>query len=473
MPCWQNCAWLAESVVSDLFIHWRMIMTTFRPASLPAPGATTVQTRSAVKSSHAARVGFWAVLLGLGGFLLWASLAPLDEGVPTPATVSIDTKRKAVQHLSGGIVTEVLVREGDLVKEGQVLLRFDDAVARANFEAVRQRYLGFRAMEGRLLAETEQRASITFHPDVLASGSDPLVSQQMQTQTALLESRRAAIAADVMSMNEGILGLQAQHQGLMVMLAQKKLQLSLLREELAQIRGLVTDGYVPRNRQWELERMAAELESNAADISGNLQRGERSVEELRQRVLQKRSEYKKEVASQLAEVRREGLSDADKLRSVAHDLERMSVRSPTSGQVVQLAFQTPGGVVPAAQKIMDIVPAGDSLLLEAKVPPHVIDRVIAGQAVDVRFSAFAHSPQLTVQGKVVSVSHDVLTDSQSYATYFLARVQVTPEGMATLGKRQLQPGMQAEVVFKTGERSLLTYLLHPLSKRVAAAMKEE
>ena len=150
MPCWQSCAWLVESVVSVLFIYLRMIMTTFRPASLPASDATTVHTRSAAKSSHAARVAFWAVLLGLGSFLLWASLAPLDEGVPTPATVSIDTKRKAVQHLSGGIVSEVLVREGDLVQEGQVLLRFDDAVARANFETVRQRYLGLRAMEGRL-----------------------------------------------------------------------------------------------------------------------------------------------------------------------------------------------------------------------------------------------------------------------------------------------------------------------------------
>jgi membrane fusion protein, protease secretion system len=450
-----------------------MTMTTFRPAFLPASAATTVQPRPAAPVSHAARVAFWAVLLGFGSFLLWAALAPLDEGVPSPATVSSDTKRKAVQHLSGGIVQEVLVREGDLVRDGQVLLRFDDAVARANFETVRQRYLGLRAMEGRLLAETAERATIAFHPDVLAAGSDPLIAQQMQTQTVLLEARRAAIAADVMSMNEGIRGLQAQHQGLMAMLVQKQLQLSLLREELTHTRGLVAEGYVPRNRQLELERMAAELESSAADMSSNLQRGERSVDELRQRVLQKRSEYKKEVASQLAEVRREGLSDADKLRSVTHDLERMSVRSPTTGQVVGLAFQTPGGVVPAAQKIMDIVPAGDSLLLEAKVPPHVIDRVIAGQAVDVRFSAFAHSPQLTVQGKVISVSHDVLTDPQSYAAYFLARVQVTPEGMATLGKRQLQPGMPAEVVFKTGERSLLSYLLHPLSKRVAAAMKEE
>jgi protease secretion system membrane fusion protein len=289
----------------------------------------------------------------------------------------------------------------------------------------------------------------------------------------LLKSRRLALQAELKTIEESSQGQQAQLQAFKTMLQSKQSQRALLDEELRGTQGLVAEGYVPRNRQLELQRMVAEVGSVIAELTGNLQRGERNVGELRQRAILKQLEYNKEVEGQLADVRRDGLSDADKLKAVSNDLARMEIASPSDGQVVGLAFQTAGGVIPAAQKIMDIVPVNEMLLLEAKVAPHLIDRVQAGQTVDVRFSAFAHSPQLVIPASVVSVSHDVLTDPQSYATYFLARVAVTKEGLKTLGSRHMQPGMQAEVVFKTGERSLLTYLLHPLTKRVAAAMKEE
>lgn len=424
-------------------------------------------------SGRPARVALLAVLTGLGIFLLWAALAPLDEGVPSPGSVSIDTKRKAVQHLSGGIVREVLVHEGDQVRQGQVLLRLDDAAARAGFESVRQRYLGLRAMEARLIAEDTDQSTVVFHPDVLASSSDPLIRQQMQTQTQLFHSRRASLQAELMAIEENSQGQQAQLQAFKTMLVSKKTQLALLNEELSNTRALVAEGYAPRNRQLELERMAAEVGATVAELAGNQQRIERGIAESRQRASMRRHDYKKEVEAQLTETRRDGLSDADKLQSVKNDLDRMEIHSPAAGQVIGLAFQTPGGVVSPAQKIMDIVPVGEVLLLEAKVAPHLIDRVQDGQAVDVRFATFAHSPQLVLSGKVESVSHDVLLDPQSNTSYFLARVAVTPEGLKMLGARQMQPGMPVELVFKTGERTLLTYLLHPLIKRMAAAMKEE
>lgn len=438
------------------------------PAAPPAPEAPISDTR------RAARVGLWTLAIGLGGFLLWAALAPLDEGVPSQGMVAIDTKRKAVQHLTGGIVREVIAREGMVVKEGDVLLRLDEAVARASYEAVRQRYLGLRAMQGRLLAEQQNRNRAEFHPDLLEARSDPLIRQQMQTQEQLFRARQESLRADVQSIEESVQGLHAQLQAYESMLASRRSQLALLSEELSNTRELVKEGYAPRNRQLELERMTAESNSSIADLVGNSTRARRSIAELRQRMIVRQQEYRKEVEAQLAEVTREVLADAERYVAVKADLDRLDIRAPASGQVVGLAIQTVGGVVQAGQKLMDVVPEDQALLLEARVAPNLIDKVHAGLLADIRFSSFAHSPQLVVAGKVVSVSGDLLTDPQNpQASYYLARVGVTPEGLKTLGQRQMQPGMPAEVIIKTGERSMLTYLLHPLTKRLAASMKEE
>jgi protease secretion system membrane fusion protein len=422
---------------------------------------------------HPGRIGLWALAVGFGGFLLWASLAPLDEGVPATGIVAIDTKRKAVQHLSGGIVKEVLVREGDAVQEGQLLIRLDSAVARANYESVRQRYLGLRAMQGRLQAEQAGLGSIVFHPDLQAAASDPLIRQQIQTQEQLFMTRRSLLRSDLQSFEESIQGQEGLLQAYDGMLSSRKSQLSLLNEELSNLRGLVKEGYAPRNRQLEMERMVADSNTSIADLQGNTIRARRAIGELRQRIMSRQQEFRKEVETLLADVSREVLSDNEKLHAVTDDLGRTEIKAPASGQVVGLAVQTVGGVIAPGQKLMDIVPKDASLLLEAHVAPHLIDRVHSDLPVDVRFSSFAHSPQLVVGGKVVSISGDLLTEPQTNVSYYLARVQVTPEGLKKLGTRQLQPGMPVEVIFKTGERSMLTYLLHPLTKRLAASMTEE
>ncbi len=442
------------------------------PQPSPAP-AKPAPAASAGGVGSPARLGLWALGLGFGGFLLWAALAPLDEGVPATALVTVDTKRKTVQHLSGGIVREVLVHEGQRVKEGQILFRLVDEVSRANYEAVRQRYLGFRAMQGRLLAERSGLSKIDFHPDLKTATADPLVVQQMLTQEQLFLSRRASLQAELRGLEESIQGQQALITAYAGMAQNRGSQLALLKEELENIRGLVKEGYAPRNRQLELERMVAEAGAVGAELQGNSVRAQKTILELRQRILMRQQEARKEVESQLADVSRELQADAEKLRAVTEDLARTDIRATASGQVVGLAVQTVGGVVQAGQKLMDIVPEDESLILEARVPPNVIDRVKTGLPVDIRFSSFANSPQLVVDGAVLSISGDLLTDAQTNASYYLARVNVTPEGLKKLGKRQMQPGMPAEVVLKTGERSMLTYILHPLTKRLAASMTEE
>ena len=439
----------------------------------PGESPDALENVAKLRSSSPGRLGLWALAIGFGGFLLWAGLAPLDEGVPAAGMVAIDTKRKAVQHLSGGIVQEVLVREGDEVQEGQLLIRLDSAVARSNYESVRQRYLGLRAMQGRLLAEQSEQASITFHPDLVAASTDPLIRQQMQNQEQLFMTRRSLLRSDLQSIEESIQGQEGLLAAYKGMLENRTSQLRLLNEELGHLRGLVKEGYAPRNRQLELERMVADSSTAIADLMGNSERARRAIGEMRQRALSRKQEYRKEVETQLADVNREVQADSEKMRAVSDDLARTEIRAPASGQVVGLAVQTVGAVVQSGQKLMDIVPKDAPLILEAHVAPHLIDRVHNDLLVDVRFSSFAHSPQLVVDGKVVSISADLLTEPQTNVSYYLARVEVTPEGLKRLGKRQLQPGMPVEVIFKTGERSMLTYLLHPLTKRLAASMTEE
>lgn len=443
----------------------------------PAATITTVKpTRDNARHSdlgRAGRIGLWALGIGFGGFLLWAAFAPLNEGIPSQGHVAIDTKRKSVQHLTGGIIKEVLIGEGDQVKEGQLLIKLDDAAAKANFESVRQRYLGMRASQGRLMAEQNGQNTITFHPDLLAAASDPLIRQQTLNQEQLFQSRKAALRADLQGIEESIQGQQGLVQSYEGMSGNRRNQLALLNEELGNTRGLVKEGYAPRNRQLELERQVSESSTAIAELQGNAIRAKRTVAEMRQRAIVRQQEYRKEVESQLADATREALSDSGKFLALQDELARTEIRSPASGQVVALAIQTIGGVIAPGQKLLDVVPANESLLLETRVPPNLIDSVKAGMPVDVRFSSFARSPQLVVQGKVVSISADLLTDPQNGIAYYLARVALTPEGLKMLGKRQMQPGMPVEVVLRTGERSMLTYLLHPLTKRIAASMNEE
>jgi protease secretion system membrane fusion protein len=437
------------------------------------PGQDLSSLAAYANTGRAGRVGLWALGIGFGGFLLWASFAPLDEGVPAQGTVALDTKRKAVQHLSGGIVKEVLVGEGQRVQTGQILLRLDDAVARANYEAQRQRYLALRAMEGRWQAELAGQEKITFHPDLVAAAADPLIKQQMLTQEQLLRSRRASYAADVQSVEEGIEGQKALLSSYRGMEGNRSSQLASINEELKNTRSLVADGYAPRNRQLELERMTSDASASITELQGNTLRAQRSINEFRQKIIARQQEYRKEVETGLADVSREVQGDQQKYLALQNDLGRTEIKSPAEGQVVGLTVQTVGAVIAAGQKIMDIVPDNEGVLVEARVVPNLIDKVHAGLPVDVRFSSFANSPQLVVQGKVTSVSGDLLQDAANTPPYYLARVEITPEGKAELGKRVMQPGMPAEVVFKTGERTMMKYLLHPLAKRLAASMKEE
>ena len=448
----------------------RLTMTQPVPDNVHAIEAYAQQT------SHT-RKGALILLAGVVGFVVWAAYAPLDEGVPTEGQVSVESNHRVVQHFSGGIVSSLLVHEGQQVKVGDVLFKLDEQASKARYEEVRQRYAGLRAQEDRLRAEQLNRAVIEFHPDLLKLQDDPLIQQQMRNQSQLLTARTSALAADIAGKRESIAGYQAMIQGYQGMLASHESQLVLLEEQLQGLRALTTEGYAPRNQQNDLEQRVAALHGERANTQANIIRTQRAILELQQQINQRNQLEHKEMDAEMAQVKLQVEADAQKLVALRDELGRTEIRSPASGQVVGLQVHTLGAVIQPGQKLMDIVPSGESLIIDAQIPPHLIDKIHAGQAADVRFSTFSNSPQLLAEGRLKSVSSDLLTKPaatlEGSQSYYLARIVLTEKGMQALQGRQLQPGMPVQVVIKTGERTLWDYWMHPLSKRLAASMKEE
>jgi protease secretion system membrane fusion protein len=420
------------------------------------------------------RLGLWVLVVGFALFVLWAALAPLDEGVVAPATVSTETRRQAIQHQQGGVIRRVAVLEGQPVKAGDLLVELEEAASRAGFESVRQNYLAQRASESRLLAELAGDARIRFHEDLVRE-ADAVSMQLMAAQERLFQARRSALTAEIAAAEESVAGLRSQIVGLQEVIASRRAQRELLMRQLEGVRAMAAEGYAPRNQVLQLEQQVAELQGSMADAEAQLQRTRNAIAEAQLRITQRREEAVKEVSAQLADVRREVQANQERLVATGAELARTQIVAPIDGQVVGLAVSGVGGVVSAGQRIMEIVPQRATLLLDARVPTHVIDRVRAGDATEVRFSGFVDAPTLVVHGRVLSLSGDAISEQVGgmVNSYYLARVELTPEGQQALGGRAMHPGMPAEVLVKTGERSLLTYLLHPLTKRIAAAMKEE
>ena len=418
------------------------------------------------------RGGATFLLGGLALALLWIMFAPIDEGVPANGTFMVDTKRKAVQHQHGGVISQIAVREGQDVKAGDILVTLDDTQVRADYEGSRKRYLGARAAESRLLAEQTGERSITFPEDEVAAG-DPLWPEYMRVQADLFAGRRGALSSELAALDEATRNNQEAARNHERQLAFKTRQHQALVEERDGMGELAKEGYAPRNKLLELERLVSEAEARMSELQFEMTRAQRNAAELKLKRMQREQEYRKEVASEMAAVRLELAVEGERLKAARDVLERTRIKAPVSGAVVGLASQTVGGVIAAGARIMDVVPRNEALIFEAQVPPTLIHRVSVGQLASIRFSNFGTAPMLTVDSRVISVSADLLTDPATNIAYYLARVQVTPDGEKALGSHSLQPGMPAEIVIKTGERSMLAYLLHPLIRRFSTSMTEE
>jgi protease secretion system membrane fusion protein len=430
-----------------------------------------------VNTQQPIRLGAAVLVVGLGAFLLWAGFAPLDQGVPASGTVAIETRKKTIQHSTGGVVKDVLVKEGQWVKEGDVLIEVSDTQARANNETIRQAYLSQRAVEARLEAELKNAGSILFGTDITANKADPFVQQLMLTQQNLFTARRASFEAEVSALQQSIQALKDQLWGVDQSLANRLVQIQLQEKHLKSIKTLAEEGYAPKNQVLQMEQTQTELKTALSDLKSNQARLSRSIEESQFRMAQRKQDYQKDVMGILAEVKKEVQAGKERLTTTSEELVRTQIKSPVDGQVVGMSISATGGVVMAGQKLMDVVPKSEALLVDAKVQPHIIDKVQTGMDVSVRFNTFANTPQLVVPGKLVALTSDVITDPSAgmggISSYYLGRVEITPEGLKVLGSRVLQPGMPTEVLFKVGERTLLQYIMYPLTKRIAASLKEE
>lgn len=430
----------------------------------------------AVKTDHAhfSRIGWIIVLLGFGGFMIWAFFAPLDKGVPVPGTVMVASNRKAIQHPTGGRVEDILVKEGDVVKAGQVLVKMNDVAVRAAAASSRAQYFNDRAVEARLIAERDGKSKVSFADELTeAARIDPSVAGNVSLQQLLFSSRQSALQSELAGIDQGIAGLKIQTEGLQNSLASKQEQLVFLKEQLAGMRDLAKDGYVARNRLLELERTYAQLNGSISEDIGNLGHSKSQMLEFALRRSQRQQEYQKEVRTQLTDIQKEIEVLQNRLMSQDYDLANALVTAPVDGTVVGLSVFTRGGVVQPGFRMMDIVPSEDPLIVEGMVPVNLIDKVQVGLPVEMIFSAFNQNKAPHIPGIVIQVSADRLTDEKTGTPYYKLEAKVAPEGLKKIAALAIRPGMPVEIFVKTGERSLMSYLMKPIVDRAKTSLSEE
>jgi len=419
------------------------------------------------------RWGWLLLLVGFGGFLLWAGLAPLDAGTPASGLVVVSGNRKAVQPLTGGKISEISIKDGDLVKEGQVLIRLDPTQARSQLDIATGQWYSSMAVEARMMAERLGLETIRFPEELLKNQTDPRAANAISLQTALFLTRKRSFAGEMTVVKESIGGTLAQIQGLEESKKAKQEQLRLLQEELRNQRELANEGYLPRNRLSEQERLVASINGAISEDIGNIGRARQSVAEAKARMNTREQELRKEVESQLTEVQKESSALVNRIQALKFELANTEIKAPVEGIVVGLNVHTIGGVVGAGAALMEIVPASERLKIEAQIAPHLIDKVHPGLDVDIMFPAFNQATTPHVPGKLVNVSADVLFEQKQNLPYYKASVEVTEEGMKALRHHQIRPGMPAEVFMRAGERTFLSYLFKPLKDRIRGALTEQ
>lgn len=425
---------------------------------------------------RARRLGLAVVALVFGGLGTWAALAPLDSAAIGQGVISVENYRKTVQHLEGGIVKEIRVRDGESVKADQVLLVLDDTQAKAQLEAQRGQWLSLLAREARLAAQRDGAPQVGFPPELRAAQADPRAADAMRVQAQTFAARRQARSGEAQLYREQIRQLRAKAAGLVAQRQSREQLVKSFEAERADYEALVEQGYAERQRLREMERNLAQSEGQRGSLVSELASTELQISETEIKILQLDKELQREVARELAEVQTELSTVRERMRSLEDAVGRMVIKAPAGGTVLGLAVHTLGAVLRPGDRVLDIVPQNQQLVVEARLAPQDIDQVRVRQTAEVRFPGFNARDLPRIDGRLTTVSADRLTEEVDgqRMPYYLARVELTAEGLQALQQAQLKllPGMPAEVLVNTGERTMWQYLVAPLKDTVAHSFRQ-
>ncbi len=398
-------------------------------------------------------------------FLSWAIFAPIESASIADGTIVLDFNHKTIQHLEGGIIDDILVKEGQVVKEGEVLLYLHDVKAKSDQEIVMKNLWAMQIQRERLLTEKEGRASLNLKSlfaeiGNFSSKDEKGLDAVIGNQVKLFESRKSKVSEEIKSLRDKIASLKAQEIS-----AQRRLK--ILRKELKMIKPLVSENNLPIIRQYELEKQVTEMTGMVNQFTSEKASAEKQIEVYRYEDMSK-------ILDELKETETEIVNLTSQLTSTKDILQRSEILAPVAGKVMNIKFHTVGAVVPPAGEIMTIVPQNDDLIIEAKIKPQDIDEVRNDLKTKIVLTAYKGKKVPKLNGKVLNVSPDIVISEDGKESYFLARVKVDEGDIAKLkSKIELYPGMPAQVFIIIGSRSLISYLFTPISDAAYRAFREE
>ena len=422
-----------------------------------------------------ALTGYLLITLIFVVFGGWAAVARIDGAVIAAGTVSVQSKRQVVQHLEGGIIGEIRVRDGQSVKEGDILFILDDTSPRANHDATRNQLDLALASEARLNSERRELTEVEFPQDLINRKSDQRVSAIMLDQSLQFRDRKRAVDGQVGILTSRIEQYRQEIEGLGRERASAEKQLELIDQELRGVRELYTKNLVPLSRLTALERERARLDGTIGRNTADIAKAENNIGEMRLQVQQIRQKFQEEVSTQILDVRQKLHDLRERLNIAENVLRRIDIRAPRDGEVQNInpRIYTIGAVVRPGDTLLEIVPKGDNLIVEAQVQVTDVDRLATvSPIVEVRFPAFHQRETPTILGTTKSVSRDRLMDEATRTPYFLAVVEISATDIPEALAQRMRPGMPAEVIFNTGERTVLSYLTKPLTDAFHHSFRE-
>jgi len=413
------------------------------------------------------------VLLLAGGVGGWAATTQIAGALIAQGSVVVDSNVKKVQHPTGGVVGKLNVQDGDRVKAGDILVQLDDTVTRANLAIVTKGLDEFAARKARLEAERDGSESVTFPADLLARAKEPSVAVALANERKLFELRRTARLGQKAQLQQRITQLRDEIQGLTAQQEAKAREITLIGKELEGVRELWKNNLVQITRLTALERDGARLEGERGALVASAAQAKGKITETELQVIQIDQDLSSEVAKDMREVDAKTGEFVERKVAAEDQLKRIDIRAPQDGVVLESKVHTVGGVIPAGDTIMLIVPESDNLQAEAKVNPHDINQVQVGQSAVLRFSAFNLRTTPEINGTVTRVSADTTTDQRTGQNYYTIRIAMTKGEIARLGDVKLIPGMPVEAFVQTGERTVLSYLMKPLQDQFMRTFREK